>query len=213
MNKKFKILALLVAIVALIFCQVNTTLCYIVTETPSITNMFVPVANFEDVTVNININKTVNNTGNFSITPEGFEFVLENTLNGEKISVKSNELGVAIIPLTFTQKDVGKEFSYKLSEVNSGIKDLEYDTTVYDIIITISSNIDNNLIPTVKINGEEVADATVTFENIYHSNGTSPAPPTKSDTAAIPMIMMFISGCVLIRVAIADKRNFRIKKN
>ena len=124
----------------------------------------------ENIAVNIRVEKTVKNTGVFSITPEDFEFVLENTASGEKLTQKSNEKGKAAFELPFAAADVGKIFTYQLSETNTGKQGVTYDTKVYDIAVAIALGSDNKLVATVTVDGEKVENAVLAFSNTYDRN-------------------------------------------
>ena len=134
-------------------------------------NKYIPaIPDPDDITVKIKIDKKVKNTGTVEIGPEGFEFLLENVETGEKKRCISNIEGDAEILLTFAAKDIGKEFQYKLSERNSGILGVTYDSKVYDISVAIAKDTSENLlIPTIKMDGKVVQKAEAAFENIYHN--------------------------------------------
>ncbi len=121
----------------------------------------------EDITVDIAVDKTVVNLGTEKIGPEGFEFVLENTVTGEKQTVHSDTLGDALYTLKFTEDDIGKTFTYKLYEVNNGRANVTYSTLVYNITITISLNSSNELVATKTVNGATVQNILASFENTY----------------------------------------------
>lgn len=175
-------------------------------------NTFIPVAlEPDDIAINISVNKTVKNTGVSSISPDGFEFVLENTINGEKKSLKSDENGNAVFTLPFTTTDVGKTYTYKLFETNGGIKGVTYDTKVYDISITITLSSDNKLVSTITMDGETVNDVVARFENTYYTDHTT-VPPTGDDSdITFWLIMMIISGVICIVLVLLDKRYTRSK--
>ncbi len=142
-------------------------------------NTFIPVIpDPEDISVKIDVDKTVKNTGSSSIGPAGFEFVLENTVSGEKLALKTDENGDAAFSLPFTAADVGKIFTYRLSEINGGMAGVTYDTKVYDISIAIALGNDNKLVASITMNGEKVDKAIASFENIYHTE--LPAPDETS---------------------------------
>ena len=175
-------------------------------------NTFIPVASEpNDIAVNIGVNKAVKNTGVSSISPAGFEFVLENTVSGEKQALKSDEKGNAVFTLPFTVVDASKTYTYKLSETNNGMTGVTYDTKVYDISIAITLSDDNKLVSTITMDGEIVNDVIARFENIYHTDQTT-APPTGDDSnIAFWFIMMIISGTACIVLILLDKRYTRSK--
>ena len=175
-------------------------------------NTFSPVVSEpDDIEVNIGVNKTVKNTGVLSIAPAGFEFVLENTVSGEKMALKSDENGKAVFVLPFTATDVGKTYTYKLSETNDGMTGVTYDTKVYDISIPITLDSDNKLVSTITMDGKAVNDVVARFENTYYTDQTT-TPPTGDDSnVTFWFIMMIISGTTCIVLVLLDKRYTRSK--
>ena len=175
-------------------------------------NTFSPVVSEpDDIEVNIGVNKTVKNTGVLSIAPAGFEFVLENTVSGEKMALKSDENGKAVFVLPFTATDVGKTYTYKLSETNDGMTGVTYDTKVYDISIAITLDSDNKLVSTITMDGKAVNDVVARFENTYYTDQTT-TPPTGDDSdVTFWFIMMIISGTTCIVLVLLDKRYTRSK--
>ena len=175
-------------------------------------NTFIPVVSEpDDIAVNIGVNKTVKNTGVSSISPAGFEFVIENTVSGEKQALKSDENGNAFFTLPFTATDVGKIYTYKLFETNDGMTGVTYDTKVYDISIAITLSNDNKLVSTITMDGKAVNDVIARFENTYYTDHTS-APPTGDDSNIMFwFIMMIISGTACIVLILLDKRYTRSK--
>lgn len=175
-------------------------------------NTFIPVVSEpDDIIVNIGVNKTVKNTGVSSIGPDGFEFVLENTISGEKQALKSDQNGKAVFVLPFTATDVGKTYTYKLFEIDNGITGVTYDTEVYDISIVITLSGDNKLVSTITMDGKAVNDVIARFENTYYIDQTT-APPTGDDSnITFWFIMMIISGTACIVLVLLDKRYTRSK--
>ena len=175
-------------------------------------NTFIPVVSEpDDIEVNIVVNKTVKNTGVSSISTAGFEFVLENTVSGEKKALKSDENGKAVFVLPFTATDVGKTYTYKLFETNDGMTGVTYDTKVYDISIAITLSNDNKLVSTITMDGKAVNDVVARFENTYYTDHAY-APPTGDDSnITFWFIMMIISGTACIVLVLLDKRYTRSK--
>lgn len=175
-------------------------------------NTFVPIVpEPDDITVNIGVNKTVKNTGVSSIGPDGFEFVLENTISGEKQALKSDENGKAVFTLPFTVADASKTYTYKLFETNDGMTGVTYDTKVYDISIAITLSSDNKLVSTITMDGETVNNVIARFENTYYTDRTT--EPSTGDNSNITFwfIMMIISGTTCIVLVLLDKRYTRSK--
>lgn len=170
-------------------------------------NAFVPaVPGLEDIMVNIAVDKTVKNTGTASISSEDFEFVLENTASGEKITLKTAANGKALFTLPFTAEDVGKTFTYKLSETDNGMKGVTYDKKVYDIHIAVTLVEDNKLVASVTVDGKTVTNAMAKFENTYY--GEKPGSPQTGDNSNIAFwfLMMLVSGTACIVLMVLDRR-------
>ena len=206
-NKIFRRLAFIISLIVLLTSTINTTFGFIVTKTDSLVNVFIPAVSEQDgIKVNIIVNKTVKNTGVSSIGPAGFEFVLENTENGEKQALKSDENGDAVFSLVFTAEDAGKAFTYKLSETNDGMTGVTYDTKVYDISVFISFNENNKIIATITKDGEAVDEVIAKFENTYYTERPTSPPTGDNSNITFWFIMMVISGSVCIFLAITDKK-------
>lgn len=108
-------------------------------------NTFVPPV-FPDpdpITVQIGIDKIINNVGEATHGKGGFQFVLKNVATSEGLGATSDNNGKAAFSLTYTKADIGKTYTYKLSETNQGFAGMTYDTDVHEITITVSLNENN----------------------------------------------------------------------
>lgn len=120
---------------------------------------------FDDITVEIDINKTVDNNGDKEIGKDGFEFILSE--NGDSIAeAVSDENGKAKFELTFSADDIGKTFTYTVSEKNTGLENVTYDETVYTYVIAIDVDESYNLVATVTKDGN-TESLTAEFTNVY----------------------------------------------
>ena len=110
----------------------------------------------------------------FQLTDEAGN-VLQTVTNGPDGSI-------AFEPLTYDQDDIGQEFVYTVSEVNTGVNGITYDETAYTVRVTVedSETSDGNLVvtPTV-LNGSSVVEPAegellpaVTFENAFDGSVT-----------------------------------------
>ena len=169
------------------------------------TNVYTPKP--ENLTVDVNINKTVINKGSAIILPEGFEFLLSDANgDGEGISATSDSNGMAQITLSFSEADIGKVFSYKLKEVNSGKANVTYSEAVYEITVEVSLDEESNkLVADLTVNGVETDVIATAFENIYDY---TPTPPPTGDNGNmfLWMIMMVISGGAAITLFATSKK-------
>ncbi len=121
----------------------------------------------EDIEVNIDINKTVVYEGADTIGPEDFEFVLENAEGEEEYYVFSDENGYGQFTLIYTEDDIGKVYTYTLTEVNDGRDNVRYSDEEYVFTVSVSLDENNALVASLTENGETVTALTATFENIY----------------------------------------------
>lgn len=171
-------------------------------------NAFVPpiVPDPYPITVQIDIDKAVNNTGKVKHGADGFEFVLENTITSEKLLAISDKTGKATLLLTFNKSDVGKTYTYKLSEVAGKIQGMTYDDDIHEITVSVALNDDNELVTAFSIDGQPVQTLNVLFENTYHVD--DPTPPQTLDDANLVfwLTMTIISASALVALTVYDKR-------
>ncbi len=211
-SKILRRIAMIASLIMLIVSTANTTYGFIVTSTDPISNIFVPDSPLdpEAITVNLGVNKTVNNTGKESIGPDDFEFVLENVATGEKTAVRSGSDGKANFGLTFDKADAGKTYTYRLSETDEKRPGVTYDDRVYEITVSVTLDESNELTATVVVDGIAAEEPVAEFENTYHAD-VPPSPPT-GDNSNITFwfIMMIVSATVLVTLIIYDRRRARV---
>lgn len=129
------------------------------------------------------------------------------------VNAESNEKGEAKFTLTFTGADIGKTFTYKLSEVDTEVADVTYDETVYEIKVTVGQNkTTGELVLTVTRDGKAVEKA-AEFVNTY-----APAPEKDPDESPKTMddfrlgnwvLMMSVSAVCLLAVIVLGKKKFQ----
>ena len=176
-------------------------------------NAFIPATSVpDDIEVDIVVNKTVKNTGSSTIAPKGFEFVLENTVNGEKWALESDKNGKAVFVLPFTTSDIGKTYTYKLSETDQGVAGVTYDTRVYNISISVALDSNDKLNATVTMDGKKVNTIVAKFQNTYHAEHPVAPPTGENNNITLWCIMMLISGTVCVVLVILDKK-YTVEKN
>ncbi len=72
--------------------------------------------------------------------------------------------------IEYTQDDIGKTFTYEVTENNTGLGGVTYDTTKYTWTVEIVDNEDGTISAVKKLNG--TADATPVFTNTYGTTST-----------------------------------------
>ena len=88
--------------------------------------------------------------------PIGQREVVHNTANG----------GIVFPEMTYTEADAGKEFYYRVTEINDGIGGYTYDSTSYTVCVSVTDNGDGTLDVQQKIT-EPAAATEITFANTY----------------------------------------------
>ena len=134
------------------------------------TNIYTP----EDVKTLISVQKILNNKSEETMGLNGFIFQLVEAEAQEAVTATSNAEGKAEFELSFSAADVGKTFTYKLSEKAGDVEGMTYDDTVYEIKIVVSQNADTGeLVLTVTQDDEAV------FTNVYEPVSEPEKDPEK----------------------------------
>ena len=126
------------------------------------------IENVEDIEIKITSEKTVKNTGDYQIGPEGFTFVLTNTDTQETKRLLSNDYGITIFGITYTKDDIGKTYNYTVHELNDNKNNVTYSDKVYKIQVQIILNAEDKLEAKIKVDGKDTTNVKVSFENTYH---------------------------------------------
>ncbi len=164
-------------------------------------NTFTPKP--QDLSLNITVNKLVQNIGAEAIGPQDFEFLLEGPEGNA--TVKTDAQGLAVFGLTFTEEHVGQQFTYKLSEIHTGMEHVTYSDAEYTIVISISLSQDNCLVAKIVCNDVEVENAVAEFINVY--DYTSGSADTGDADLNMWIAALFISGgAMAMIVALGAKK-------
>lgn len=175
-------------------------------------NTFIPpvVVDPDPITVYIGIDKIVNNVGEAIHGKGGFQFILKNVATSEGLGATSDNNGKASFSLTYTKADIGKTYTYKLSETNQGFAGMTYDTDVHEITVTVSLSENNELVAALTMDGKSVDALNATFENTYDAD-TPVAPPTGDNSnLTLWFILMIVSGSALVALTVYDRKRSRI---
>jgi len=175
-------------------------------------NTFVPpvVPDPDPVTVQVGIDKLINNVGEATHGRGGFQFVLKNVATSEGLAATSDNNGKASFSLTFTKADIGKTYTYQISETNQGRAGMTYDSDTHEITITVSLDENNGLITALTMDGKDVEALHATFENTYDA-GKPVVPPTGDNTnLTLWLVLMIVSGSVLVALVVYDRKRGRI---
>lgn len=175
-------------------------------------NTFVPpvVPDPDPINVQIGIDKIINNVGEVIHGKGGFQFVLKNVATSEGLSATSDNNGKAAFSLTYTKADVGKTYTYKLSETNRNFAGMTYDTDVHEITITVSLNKNNELVAALTMDGKSVESVNATFENTYDADSPVTPPTGDSSNRTLWYILMIISSSSLVALVVYDRKIGRV---
>lgn len=178
------------------------------------TNVYMPKP--ADITVDIQVEKTVENKGTEKIGPENFQFLLKALDAKDGITVKSGKDGKAVFTLTFSEDDIGKVYHYQLTEVNDGRANVSYSTASYQITITISLGEDNSLVAEVKQGETVVQQAVAAFENVYDytpkQEDPDDDPPKTGDEMALSLYLTMMGiacGAAIMLIRYDNKKKVR----
>lgn len=195
--RKWVKLALLFSAAVVMGIVVPVTLSYVFDVTSPLVNTFVPPAapEYDENTVEILVNKTVVNKGEAAMTPEGFTFVLRNTVTGETYTAVSNKDGQARLALTFTGANPGS-YTYLLTEVNDGLEGVTYSTAEYSIRVDVTATVDGHTERVLFVDDKPVDAIVAAFQNICE---TEQIPDTGDHIPmAIFAVLLLGSGVLLL---------------
>ena len=171
------------------------------TASVSFANTFTP----KDTAAQITVEKDLQNLCGKPMGLDGFRFQLTDAA-GNKTEVVSDAEGLAKFTLTFTAADAGKTFVYKLTEVDTEVKDVQYSDAEYEVKIAVTKD---------AVTGELSTAVTVTcdgkahqgnpvFVNYYDQDTT---PETGDASVVAEMgLCMGISGAALLAVLVLGKK-------
>ena len=174
------------------------------------TNIFAP----SSASVDIAVQKVLKNDSGKEMGLKGFKFQLVGVEKPGTVNAESDEKGEAKFTLTFTGADIGKTFTYKLSEVDTEVADVTYDETVYEIKVTVGQNkTTGELVLTVTRDGKAVEKA-AEFVNTY---APAPEKEPEKDPDESPktmddfrlggwLLMMSVSAVCLLAVIVLGKK-------
>ena len=187
-------------------------------ESYGFTNLFTPTAKNVDIT----LQKVLVNNSDETVGLGGFKFQLVGVEKPGTVTAESDSTGAGKFTLSFGHEDIGKTFTYKLSEVNTAVERMTYDETVYEIKVTVGQNHETGEITfTVTRDGESAAEAAV-FTNTYAAKTlveppTPPVnpdgPPKTGDTFNLGgwAALMGISAICLLAVLVIGKKDIFAK--
>ena len=171
------------------------------------------VSDDASVKVDLNVAFTVNNSGNQMMSAEGFAFRLQDAANGDIISAMTDAEGKATFTLTFTKNDIGKTFTYQLSQVKGDLEHMTYSDTVYTVTVTVAvDDITNQLAAKLEVDGKETRAVVAQFVGAYDYVAPPVEKAPAEDGSSLLWIGLGVGGGVLVLAAIAACIILRKKK-
>ena len=166
---------------------------------------FVNVYTPEDRYVDLTIEKTVEIlSGEKEVGPKGFKFKVADE-NGKTVAtLTTDEDGKAAHTLTFTAKDVGKTFTYKITEIDTKKPGITYSDAVYEVSITIGQADSGELTTSMTVNGKGVFAVRAFFRNTYEA----PELPQTGDSTDLTVyaVVMALSALGFVAMLVLRKK-------
>ncbi|MBE5783999.1 MAG: LPXTG cell wall anchor domain-containing protein [Clostridiales bacterium] len=209
--RRWLLTALLLFAVLSVGLALPGSLAYMMAQSNTLRNTF--CADYippYSVSVPVSVHKSVISTGEETVSPAGFSFLLRKAGSQEAVFMTTDENGYASVLLPFYQEDAGRHYSYELSEVNSGREHITYSDAVYTVDIALSMDRQGQLTAALSMNGQRVSQIMAEFENIYDAFKV----PDTGDSSPILLWLglALISGTGLILVCKMNKRSVRNAK-
>ncbi len=142
----------------------------------------------DELTVPITVQKTVENKGSATITPEGFRFALNQDGVDQPLVKEAPASGVVEFDLTFSEADIGKVYTYTLSEINNSREHVKYSDARYTITVALSLDEHDNLVATLTKDSQAVDAVTAAFVNEYDYTPPVEEPPVEEPPVEEPPV-------------------------
>jgi len=174
-------------------------------ESYGFTNVYTP----DGIKTTVTVEKIlVNNTQN-AMGLDGFTFDLNCVETGKLVSVVTGTDGLAKFDLSFTSADVGKTYTYRLSEQKGNVEGMVYSTVVYEIKVAVTQNATTGELELTVTRDGKVVDGNAIFTNIL--NKVEPPvdePPKTGDEAALGrwILMMSFSAVAMLAVLVIGRK-------
>ena len=85
---------------------------------------------------------------------------------------------IAFEPISYTEKNAGKTYTYTVQEAAGEDKNITYDTTIYVVTVKVSDNLDGTL--ETEVTYPEGFENGLTFTNSYKASGAATLKTTKT---------------------------------
>lgn len=174
-------------------------------ESYGFTNLFTP----ENVVAKITVEKILVNNTDKKVGLNGFQFDLACAETGKLISAISGTDGLAEFELSFAAADVGKTYTYLLTEHKGNVEGMTYSDAVYEIKVAVTQDAQTGALELNVTRDGTAAAGNAKFTNTLNKV-TSPEdenPKTGEEFFVGNWIaMMGISAICLLAVLVMGKR-------
>jgi len=172
-------------------------------ETVTFENVFTP----DNITVRLDVTKTVQNLTNAELSPEGFQFNLEQ--DGKVLkTVTADAQGKAFFEITFTPESLTTgTFRFQVRELNTGKIGVTYSEKIYNVTVVISQDETGQLVANILVDDQVATEPVLNFVNVYDP----PATPSTGDSSnpGLYIALFGISGlgmAILLAIYFIDRK-------
>jgi pilin isopeptide linkage protein len=134
-----------------------------------------------------------------------FNFVVKNS-NGKEVATGTTAAGGAITftPITYDQTDIGKTYTYTISEVSGSELFVEYSAQPVTVTVTITDNGNGTLTATPTYSGSDTTKA------VFTNNQTAVIPTGVSmDVLPFALVVVIAGGLGALQVTRKWKNNYK----
>lgn len=154
---------------------------------------FINVYTPADVQLDLDILKVMKTLSGEAKSPEGYSFKIADETGKELAVVTSDATGNASYSACYTAADVGKTYTYVVTEINTKVTGVTYSTAKYTVVVAISQNDAGELVKTITLDGKAVTDVELTFVNTYEEAET---PETGDSFNIVLCVGMMVASTV-----------------
>lgn len=166
---------------------------------------FVNVYTPADKDVTLTVKKTMEVlSGTKQVGPDGFQFKITDASGATVATVTSDKDGNAAHTLTFRAADIGKTYTYKITEVNTGKAGVTYSNAVYEVTVAVGQAQTGELTTAITVNGAAADAVVAAFRNTYEIAET----PKTGDTENLVLYstLMALSALGFVAMLILRKK-------
>ena len=127
--------------------------------------VFVNTYTPDPVNIDLTITKILTGDDN-DISLDQFAFEVTDS-DGNVTELKADKDGKAIYTLTYDASDIGKTYRYNVKEIDTGVENVTYDTTVHYIIVEVLQDDNGEIYVETTVNRVSLDGLDIAFTNTY----------------------------------------------